>query len=332
MGSVQGGSGQTLADLGEFGLIDLLRERLEGHEHILLGPGDDAAVISSPDGRVVATTDMLVEGRHFRRDWAEAYDVGRKAAAQNLADVAAMGAVPTALLVGFGAPPDLPVRWALDLADGLRDECAGAGASVAGGDVVASGSVIVAITALGTLEGRPPLTRAGARPGDVVAVCGRLGWSAAGLAVLGRGFRSPRAVVEAHRRPDPPYAAGPEAAALGASSLIDVSDGLIADLGHVARASRVRIDLHAGALEVAEPLQAVAAAIGIDPLSFVLTGGEDHALAGTFGPDVALPTHWRVVGRVCESAELPDEVQQSAPPVTVDGAEYAGPAGHDHFR
>ncbi len=119
-----------------------------------------------------------------------------------------MGAVPTALLVGLAAPADLPADWALSLADGLREECEPVGASVVGGDVVRSETLTLAVTALGSLEGREPVTRSGARPGDVVAVAGRLGWAAAGLAVLSRGFRSPRVLVEAHRRPSPPYAAG----------------------------------------------------------------------------------------------------------------------------
>ncbi|MGH3488139.1 MAG: thiamine-phosphate kinase [Actinopolymorphaceae bacterium] len=338
MGTPAGQHGETLGELGEFGLIDILRTRLPAGPGVELGPGDDAAVVAAPDGRVVATTDMLVEGRHFRRDWSDAYDVGRKAAAQNFADIAAMGATPTALLVSFGAPADLPAQWAIDFTDGLRDECAEVGTSVAGGDVVSSPVVVLGITALGSLGGREPLTRSGARPGDRVAVCGRLGWSAAGLAVLGRGFRSPRVVVEAHRRPAPPYDAGPQAADLGATALVDVSDGLLADLEHVARASGVRIDLDSASLDIAEPLQAVAAAIGVEALSFVLTGGEDHALAGTFGPDVALPPRWTVIGRVgaASDADLAAEPAMGAAPtgplVTVDGVAYEGPAGHEHFR
>ncbi|MEQ7124781.1 thiamine-phosphate kinase [Actinopolymorpha sp. B11F2] len=338
MGTPAGGHGETLSELGEFGLIDIFRARLPVGPGVELGPGDDAAVVAAPDGRIVATTDMLVEGRHFRRDWSGAYDVGRKAAAQNLADLAAMGAAPTALLVSFGAPGDLPAQWAIEFTDGLRDECDLVGASVAGGDVVSSPAVVVGITALGSLEGRRPLTRSGARPGDLVAVCGRLGWSAAGLAVLGRGFRSPRVVVEAHRRPQPPYDAGPEAASLGATALVDVSDGLLADLEHVARASGVRIDVDSSTLEIGEPLQAVAAAIGVEPLSFVLTGGEDHALAGTFGPDVVLPARWTVIGRVCAAgeADLAAEPAMATAPtgplVTVDGVAHEGRAGHEHFR
>ena len=228
---------EKLADLGEFGLIAAITARLPQASGVIVGPGDDAAVLATADGRVVVTTDLLVENRHFRRDWSSADDIGHKAAAQNLADVAAMGAVPTGLVVGLGAPADLPAAWALGFADGLREECEPLGVSVVGGDVVRSDVVVVAMTALGDLQGRAPVTRAGARPGDVVAVCGRLGWAEAGFRVLSRGFRSPRVLVEAHRRPVVPYRAGPQAAELGATAMCDVSDGLLADLGHVAQAS-----------------------------------------------------------------------------------------------
>ena len=128
------------------------------------------------------------------------------------------------------------------------------------------------------------MLRSGAAAGDVLALAGRQGWSAGGLAVLSRGFRSPRVLVEAYRRPAPPYDAGPAAAEAGATSMIDVSDGLLADAGHLAAGSGVAIDVHTGALEVPEPLHAVAAATGADPVSFVLGGGEDHSLLATF-PD-----------------------------------------------
>src|SRR4051812_7726943 len=141
-------------------------------ESILLGPGDDAAIVASTDGRTVVTTDLLVEGRHFRRDWSSAYDIGRKAAAQSLADVVAMGAHPTAIVVGFAAPADTELEWADALVDGLQDECASVGAGIAGGDVVRSDAVTLAVTALGDLHGRRAVTRAGARAGDVVVVAG----------------------------------------------------------------------------------------------------------------------------------------------------------------
>lgn len=313
----------TVGELGEFGLIRELTSRLTTTPAVRVGPGDDAAVISAPDRRVVASTDVLIEGRHFRRDWSTAYDVGRKSAAQNLADIAAMGAVPTALLLGLVVPADLLVTWPAELMDGLRDECQVAGAAVVGGDVVRGDAITLAITALGDMQGHEPVTRAGARPGDVVAVTGWLGWSAAGHAVLARGFRSPRAFVEAHRRPEPPYQAGPAAAGLGATSMTDVSDGLLADLGHVAAAGKVRIDIRTAALDVPGQMADIGKAVGVDPLQWVLTGGEDHAIVATFPPQVKLPARWRVVGEV--------QAPSAAAQVTVDGEPWRGSAGWDHF-
>lgn len=312
----------SVGELGEFGLIGAVTARLPQGPDVLLGPGDDSAVVAAADGRVVVSTDLLVENRHFRRDWSDAADVGHKAAAQNLSDIEAMGARPTSLVVGLGVPADLQVAWAVSLMSGLGEEAAEAGASVVGGDVVRSPLVVVSVTALGSLDGGSAVTRSGARPGDVVAVCGRLGWAEAGYQVLSRGFRTPRAVVEAHRRPAVPYGAGLEAAALGATAMCDVSDGLLGDLGHVASASGVAIDVHVASLVVAPQLREVASALGADPLSWVLTGGDDNALVACFPADVELPERWTVIGSVVSSGEAG---------VTVDGAAYDQPGGHDHF-
>jgi thiamine-monophosphate kinase len=268
---------------------------------------------------------VLVEGVHFRRDWSEARDVGRKAVAVNVADLEAIGARATGLLVGFSAPPDLKVGWVLDFADGLRQEAEAARVSLLGGDVTRARDITIAVTAMGSLEGREPVLRSGARPGNLVAIQGRLGWAAAGLAVLARGFRSPRVLVEAQRVPQLSYGAGAVAAQAGATSMIDISDGLLADLGHMAQASGVLIDLRRDAFEVAEPLQAVAAATGADPYTFILTGGDDHALAATFLDAKSVPEGWLVIGRV----EQADHDQIS---VLVDGAVWETPAGFDHFR
>ncbi|MDT0269366.1 thiamine-phosphate kinase [Streptomyces sp. DSM 44915] len=324
----------SVGALGEFGLIRELTSRISATPAVRLGPGDDAAVVAAPDRRVVASTDILVEGSHFRRDWSTAYDVGRKAAAQNLADIAAMGATPSAVLLGLVVPAELPATWPVELMDGIRDECQVAGAGVAGGDVVRGDTVIVSITALGDLGGREAVTRTGARPGDLVAVTGWLGWSAAGHAVLSRGFRSPRAFVEAHRRPEPPYPAGPAGAALGATSMTDVSDGLIADLGHIAQGSKVRIDIRSAALDMPAQMNDIGQAVGVDPLQWVLTGGEDHAIVATFPPETKLPARWRVIGEVLPSRGrgAPPVPDGAAPPrVTVDGAPWEKAGGWDHF-
>jgi len=311
----------SIAEAGEFGLIARIVARLGGGPASLLGPGDDAAVVAATDGRIVASTDVLVEGRHFRRDWSSAADVGHRAAAANLADIAAMGATPTALLVALCVPTDLDVAWAEELADGLSAEAALTGASVVGGDMSSSPTLTIAVTALGDLGGRPPVLRSGAQPGDVVALAGRTGYAAAGYTVLSRGFRTPKVLVEAYRRPAVPYTEGPAAAAAGATSLIDVSDGLLQDLGHVATASVVGIDIRRDAFEVPDQMRDAASALGVDPYIWLLAGGDDHALAATFPPGATLPPAWRAVGSVHEGTG-----------VTVDRKPWQGGTGWDHFR
>jgi thiamine-monophosphate kinase len=313
----------TLADVGEFGLIAELTAAFPQGEHVLVGPGDDAAVLRVRQGHVVVSTDLLVEGRHFRRDWSEAVDVGHRAAAQNLSDINAMGGVAHSLTIGLAAPVDLPARWAVDFAHGFAEECALVGASVVGGDVTRSSEIVLAVTVIGAVT-RKPVLRSGASPGDVLALCGRQGWAAGGLAILGRGFRSPRVLVDAYRRPQPPYAAGAAAAEAGATAMIDVSDGLVADARHLAADSGVCLDVRTAALDVPEPLHAVAAATGADPLTFVLSGGDDHPLLATFPAGTALPEGWREIGAVTAPG-------QDGPAVTVDGEAYDGPAGWTHF-
>ncbi len=283
----------------------------------VVGPGDDAAVLSLAGGLLVAGTDLLVDGHHFRRDWAGPKDVGHRAAAANLADIAAMGAVPTGLLVGLAMPGGLSIAWVDDLYEGLREECQPFGAAVIGGDVVESQNLVIAVTALGDMKGARPVTRDGACAGHRVAIAGRLGYAAAGLAVLGRGFRSPGSVVAAYRRPEVPYPAGPQAAVLGASAMCDVSDGLLRDAGTLADASAARIVLDVTAFAVPDVLRDVGGAMNVDPLTWIFTGGDDHALLACFPPNVDLPAPWRVVGRVEEGAGvvvagLPDEGRELA--------------------
>jgi thiamine-monophosphate kinase len=308
----------TVSDAGEFPLIESLRGIFTQGEQVLVGPGDDAAVLRIRQGHVVVSTDLLVEGRHFRREWASATDIGHRAAAANLSDINAMGGTAHSLTIGLAAPRDLPAQWALEFAQGFAAECDLVGASVVGGDLTSADQLVVAVTVLGSCS-QAPVLRSGADPGDVLALCGRQGWAAGGLAVLGRGFRSPRVLVEAYRRPEPPYGAGRLAAEAGASAMIDVSDGLLAEARHLAEESGVSIDVRRDAFEVAEPLQAVASATGADPLDFVLGGGDDHALLATF-PSRDVPEGWTVIGSVSEGSG-----------VTVDGGDYDGPTGWTHF-
>lgn len=321
-------SERTLRDVGEFAVIDRILGATDVSPDVAqVGPGDDAAVVFAPDGRVVACVDVLVEGRHFRRDWSSAIDVGRRAAAASLSDVNAMGGQAASVLVGLVAPGDLPTTWVTEMAAGLVQECASAGAVLVGGDTTEGETIVISVTALGALNQRAPLTRTGAQPGDQVAVCGRLGWAAAGLAVLGRGFRSPKALVDAHRFPQIDYTAGERAATAGAHSMIDVSDGLIADLGHIADASGVDINIvtkDAAAFDVPEPLQAAAAAYNVDARVWMLTGGDDHALVGTFPADAKLPDGFLSIGTA--SAATDNDAR-----VRVDGQEWNEDGGFTHF-
>jgi len=313
-----------VGESGEFTLIDRITAGLPTSDEVVLGPGDDAAALAIAPP-VLTSVDVLVEGVHFRRDWSSAADVGRKAVAVNVADIEAMGGRAVAIVVGLSAPADLPLAWALELADGIRAEGERSGVLLVGGDVTSSRDVTISVTVLGALDGRSPVRRDGAGPDQVVALAGRTGWAAAGMAVLQRGFRSPRAVVEAQRVPEVPYGQGRVAAEAGATAMIDVSDGLLADLGHIARRSGVVIDLDLAAFDVPDVLQAVAAATGKDPYALLLAGGEDHALAAVFPSVDVVPEGWQAIGRTraVGSGEEPG--------VLVAGAVWEGQPGWDHF-
>ncbi len=179
---------ESLGGIGESAVLARIFPRLPAASAALVGPGDDAAVLAAADGRFVVTTDMMIHGPDFRLAWSSAHDLGWKAAASNLADVAAMGAVPTGLVVALAAPAETPVAFLEEFADGLRDGCAAMspGCGVVGGDLSVSSTLTIAVTAFGDLEGRAPVLRSGARAGDVVAVSGVLG---------GRGRGRPPAVL-----------------------------------------------------------------------------------------------------------------------------------------
>ncbi len=286
----------TLASLGESAVLARIFPRLPTAAAQLLGPGDDAAVVAAPDGRFVVSTDTMIHGPDFRLAWSTPRELGFKAAASNLADIAAMGAVPTALVVALAAPAETSVAFLEAFADGLRDGCdtLAPGCGVVGGDLSVSSVLTVAVTAFGDLEGRAPVLRSGARVGDVVAVSGPLGAAAEGLRLLfTRGVVNGRpdasatatlraehpAAVAAQLTPTPPIADGKAAALAGATAMLDLSDGLAIDARRLALASGVALDLDV-------------------PGGLHLTGGEDHSLLATFPPGVGLPGGFRPIGVV----------------------------------
>lgn len=334
----------TLGAVGELAALARIIPLLPGSDATVLGPGDDAAVLAAPDGRYVVTTDMMIHGPDFRTAWSTMHDLGFKAAATNLSDVAAMGARPTALVVALAAPAETPVAELEALAEGLRDACEALapGCGVVGGDLSVSSVLTIAVTAFGDLEDREPVTRSGARPGDWVAVSGSLGLAAEGLRLLFEravdATGAPDAAAAARLRaehpvplatqltPHPPIADGVAAALGGASAMLDLSDGLALDARRIARASGVSLDLSSA------QVREVALAHGLDPAapaSLALTGGEDHALLATFPPDVAppldaLPGGFRVIGRVVAA-------DRHGPALLVDGRVFDERGGWDPF-
>ncbi|WP_026546054.1 thiamine-phosphate kinase [Paenarthrobacter nicotinovorans] len=329
----------TVQDLSESELLARIFPRLNHSPGILLGPGDDAALVAAPDGRSLISIDTQTQDQDFRLEWnngyrTTGYDVGWKAAAQNLSDINAMGGSATSLVVSLTMPSDTPVAWVEAFADGLTAAIVGLGApdcSVAGGDLGRGRELSVTVAVVGSLGGLPPVLRSGAKPGDVVAIAGTLGRAAAGWALL--ESRHPmqsldtelQALVENQCRPQPPLAAGPLAARGGATAMMDISDGLLRDGGRLASASNVTLNLDPVALEIhAMPLEPAALLLGCEALPWVLGGGEDHGLLATFPAGIQLPAGFTAIGSVEAVVEPPGR-----------GVRIAGQAvdtvGWDHF-
>jgi len=308
----------TLANLGESESLKRTIGRLIQGKYTLVGPGDDAAVVSAPDSRYVVTTDTMIEDHDFRLDWSTGFDLGYKAIATNFSDVAAMGAKPTALVVAIALPSSTNISWLEAFADGLNaaiKELA-PDAEVVGGDIASSEKVFISVTAHGDLEGRDPVLRSGAKPGDVLAVAGTLGRAAAGLALLQSDTDAKSAyddLVAIQLRPQPPIASGIAAALAGATSMLDISDGLARDAHRIAKASGVSIEINSRDLQGFEAaLEQAAMRLEVSPADWVRFGGEDHSLLATFPEGSMIPREFKPIGQV---------VVQNDHLVTLDGIE-----------
>lgn len=283
---------------GEFELIAAIRDRLaragasEGSSALVVGSGDDAAVTVRA-GAAATSVDALVEGVHFELPPFEPRQVGRKALAVALSDLAAMGAEPAEAYVQLGVPESRSETDLLELAEGVAEVAAEHGVAVAGGDVTRAPALIVAVTVVGEASSAGELvTRAGARPGDAVAVTGELGGAAAGLLVIQRpglaASLEPEVVAALRGRqldPAPRVAAGLALARAGATALIDLSDGLGADAGHLASASGVGLAIELERVPVQAGVTTVGEAAGVDPVELATAGGEDYELLVTIPPD-----------------------------------------------
>ncbi len=287
-----------VADIGEFGLIDRLRERLGSSEGpgLVVPNGDDCAgLVFSPGRWVLATSDVMVEGEHFVRSHASPQQIGRKALAINLSDIAAMGGDPRFALVSLAVPEDTPCDFLEALYDGLREAGEEYATLVVGGNVSRSRSgLVVDVHLLGEADPDRILRRSGARPGDVLMVTGTLGDAGAGLRLLqeagGTGSFPPsgESLVGALLDPKPRVREGRAIARSGAATaMIDVSDGLSGDVAHLCEAGGVGVRLDAGAFPVSDALREAAARWGLDPADLALQGGEDYELLFAARPEEA---------------------------------------------
>ncbi len=291
--------------------------------------GDDCAVVRLGGGKDwVAAADMLVEGRHFEASWASPRDVGFKAVAVNVSDVAAMGGTPRFVLSsGGGAGPETT----LGCMEGIFEACEEFGVYPLGGDTTSSPALTVNVAILGELKG-PPVLRSGARDGDLLAVTGELGASAAGLLALMSGDVSERRVgrlVRKHLRPEPRVFAGRTAAGLGARAMIDLSDGLASDVRHVSERSGVGCRVDLGLLPIADDVREYVSAMGRDPQVLAATGGEDYELL------ISAPE--AVIEALAAESDVPvtivGEVVAGDGVVFLRGGEPVGNlSGWDHFR
>ncbi len=363
----------TVADVDEAELLRRIFAVLAQHNNvqsdaIVLGAGDDSAVIAAPDRSFTVSTDVLVENQHFRTAWSTGYDVGWRAAMQNLADAAAMGARPTAIVAALVLPGATTVAWVEDFARGIAQASTCHNVAVAGGDLATGDAIVVSVTVFGDLEGEPAVTRKGARVGDAVAVAGQVGWSAAGFAALSAGVatsadqttsadqaaRAPAvtsaasrpgattsadaldATIGRFRRPEPAITAGVQARSR-ATAMMDISDGLVCDAARIAQASSVVIDLVDPITSLAEDanvLGLVAEVLGLTQEQRTQQV-RDWLLAG--GEDHGMlatfspefvPDGFRVIGTV-KAADTDNGVE---PGVYLESQPYAGNSGWDHFR
>jgi thiamine-monophosphate kinase len=325
--------------VGEFGLIDLIaKDTIFDPASVVVGIGDDAAaLLPAPDKIQLVTTDMLVETVHFDLTTTTAYQLGHKAIAVNLSDIAAMGGIPRHALISIALPKKINVDFVLELYKGMKEICRDFKVNIVGGDTVSSpDNLVLNVVVIGEAEPSRLIKRSGAKPGDIVAVTGPLGGSAAGLEILTAGltksFPFSKILTDAHLTPMPKVSLGRALANAGATSMDDISDGLASECHEIAAASQVGIELYADAINVSEETIIVAEYFNKPPLDYALYGGEDFELLFTMPPDIFAnimktePASISQIGRVVKN-------EQSVVLIWPDGTkEKIEAKGYNHFR
>ena len=323
-----------LDELGEFGFLARVRARLpRDAPGVVQGSGDDAAVLAFGDTYLLVSTDAMVEGRHFRREWLSPAEIGERAARAALSDIAAMGGLPRGLFASVAFPPDTDLADAERLAEGLEAGALACGTHLLGGDLVGSpGPLFLDVCVVG--ETRTYWPRSGARPGDLLLVSGDLGRSAAALTLLQRGSAPADlhpVLRERFLQPQPAFDLVAALQPLGlVTAAIDLSDGLLADLGHLAAASDAQLRLDATRLPLHEATRDAALSLAEDPLSWALSSGEEYELAFTIPAGTLEQVEEAAADRGARPVTLIGEVVAGSG-VVVEGAELPAKPGWDHF-
>ena len=305
----------------EAGLVERLRELFQTSfaQGVEVGIGDDAAVISASNNKLVATLDIAIENVHFKSLWSSPFQIGAKLTTANLADLFSMGATPKYLLVGAAISEVNNSEVITELAQGIRSVADKFEVSVIGGDLSKSEKMSLSITALGEMA-KDPITRSGASAGDLIYLSALPGLSAAGLAILERGLDRPKYVVQAHLNPK---LVAPMKLIEVASAMSDISDGLVSDARNIARASKVDLNFDTSALEATpdfKDLGELATELGVDVYDWILSGGEDHFFIATVPEKYADKNLGIQVGKVVAGSGL----------IMIDG-EQTQRAGYQHF-
>lgn len=330
-------------NLSEDELVAAISRLLSGDDPaVVVGLGDDAAVLEPAVGQQVLTTDLLVEGVHFDRTTISAHDLGGKAITVNVSDIAAMGGSPRAAVVAVALAPDVETPWVMELIGGMRDACAGYAVRLVGGDTNRGDLVILSVTVVGEVAPGRAVTRSGARPGDAVVVTGDLGAAAGGLA-LSRVHPSKaasalsewgRPLADALARPAARVGEGRILARSGATAMMDLSDGLAIDLSRMCRASGVAARIVLADVPIAPPLREGASELGVDAMDLAIAGGEDYELLATIHPDDVDPARVEIDDRFGVTLTRIGTIIEGAGVLAVaaDGTEAVlEPRGWDHF-
>ena len=302
----------TIFELGEKESLKRALAPLKATEFAIIGSGDDAALMRAPGGNYLVSTDTMIENHDFRLDFSSAFELGWKAIATNYADIAAMGGIPTGAVVALSVRAETEIEWLTEFVRGLQlaSETLASGSGIVGGDLATSVQGFISVTAFGDLDGLRPVVRSNAQPGDGLFVGGTLGKAAAGLALLQHPdpqyARSYDELVNIQRSPIPPIELGKLANEQGATSMMDISDGLSTDAKRLAEASEVKINIESSSLLGFQAvLEQAALSIEASTLPWVLHGGEDHSLLATFPPDAQVPKGFKRIGSVLQGdAEL----------------------------